>query len=316
MPAGSLTLLEASKSGGDTLKAGVVETIIMESPEIELLPWMSFEGNALKHQTEGTLPDVQFRSVNEGYTRSWGGDEEHFWGVAILGGEVFIDNYLMKVTANQANLKAKSWAKLSKSNAMRFGHEFWNGTGANKGFKGMKNLIAEGWGISYANSTTGATVNLDKLDEAHDQFRNQGGPDAIMANRTVRRQITKAARSSVTGISLIDVGSDVFGRQVTTWNDIPIRITGDVRDGNGAVAAALPFNEDPGDGVSDCSSLYFVKFGEDDVTGLLGLGGSFEVKDFGEQQSAPGHMGRLEWYPGIAIFNQYSVVRLTGITAS
>lgn len=315
MPAGSLTLLEAAKAGSDTKKQGVIETIIMESPEIELLPWQSFEGNALKHEAESTLPTVQFRNVNETYSRSWGGDEEYFWGVAILGGEVFIDNYLLRVSANKGNTKAKQWSKLAKANAMRFGWEYWNGTGANKGFKGVKNLISEGFGISYANSTTGATVSLDKLDEAHDQFRNQGGPDAILLNRTSRRQITRAARTSVTGISLIDVGSDAFGRQVTTWNDIPMRITGDVMDGSGNIVPALDFNEDPGDAVFDTASLYFTKFGEDDVTGLLGLGGSFDVVDFGEQQSAPGHMGRLEWYPGIAIFNRFSIVRLTGITA-
>lgn len=316
MPSGSVTLLEASKSGSDLKKRGVVETIIQESPEIEMLPWMTISGNALKHTTEGTLASVEFRAVNSTYNKSFGGDEEHFWGVSILGGEVFIDNFLLRVTANQESLKAKQWAKVAKANSMRFGYEFWNGDGTGNGFLGVKNLIAEGWGQTYANSATGATVNLDKLDEAHDLFRNQGSADALMANRPTRRQITKAARTSVSGISLIDVGTDVFGRQVTTWNDVPIRITGDTLDGSGNVVAALPFTEDPGDATSDTCSAYFMKFGEEDVCGLLGAGGSFEVADFGEQQAAPGHLGRIEWYPGIAIFNRYSVVRLTGITAS
>jgi hypothetical protein len=294
----------------------MIETIIQESPIIEMLPWMTIAGNALKRSYEDTLPDVQFRNVNEAYSSSYGTETEHYWGVAIMGGEYKVDNYLVNVTGTEADLEAKQINALAKSNAMRFDFEAINGTGANKGFKGFKNLVAEGFGITYANSTTGATVNLDKLDEAHDQFRNQGSADAVLLNRTARRQITKAARSSVTGVSLIDVGTDVFGRQVTTWNDIPLRILGDVRDGSGNTVAALPFNEDPGDGTSDCTSLWFVKFGEDDVAGLLGKGGSFDVKRFGELQAAPQRMGRLEWYPGLAIFNQYSVVRLTGVTAS
>ena len=59
-----------------------------------------------------------------------------------------------------------------------------------------------------------------------------------------------------------------------------------------------------------------MKLGEDDVCGLLGKGGSFQVQSFGELERAPQRMGRLEWYPGLAIFNQYSIVRLTGVTAS
>lgn len=315
MAAGNLSLLEATKSGKDQIKTGMIETIIQESPIIEMLPWMTIAGNALKRSYEDTLPDVQFRNVNEAYSSSYGTESEHYWGVAIMGGEYKVDNYLVNVTGSEADLEAKQINALAKSNAMRFDFEAINGTGANKGFKGFKSLVGEGFGISYANSTTGATISLDKLDEAHDQFRNQGGADAALLNRTVRRQITKAARTSVTGVSLIDVGTDVFGRQVTTWNDIPLRILGDVRDGSGNTVAALPFNEDPGDAVSDCTSLWFVKFDEDNVCGLLGKGGSFDVKRFGELQAAPQRMGRLEWYPGIAVFNQYSIVRLTGITA-
>lgn len=318
MPSGNISLLEAAQHGGVQQKMGVIETIIQESPIIETLPWMSFAGTALSHNVEGTLPSVNFRNVNESYTSSYGQDNEMFWGVAILGGEVTVDNFLVDVVDTRGNLKAKQFAKLAKANAMRFDYEAIEGTGSvsSKGFKGLKQLISEGQGISYANSTTGATVNLDKLDEAHDQFRNQGGADAIWANRTSRRQITSAARTSVTGISLIDVGTDVFGRQVMTWNDIPIRILGQAINSSGTVVELLDFNEDPGDGTSDTCSLYFMKFGEDDVTGLLGKGGSFMVKDFGELEDAPQQMGRMEWYPGLAVFNKYSVVRLTGITAS
>lgn len=316
MPSGAMTLIEAAKSGSDQKKQGVVETIIQESPLLEMLPWLTIQGTAFKQTIEDTLPNVQFRQVNGTYSRTFGGDTNRFWGVAILGGEYAVDPFLVDVIANEGDLRAKQVTKLAKANSMRFDYEAFNGDGTGNGFKGFKQLISEGLGQTYANSTTGATVNLDKLDEAHDLFRNQGGAHAMLANRTQRRQITKAARSSVTGVSLIDVGTDNFGRQVTSWNDIPIRIMGDVRDGSGNITAALPFTEDPGDSTSDCSSLYFVKFGEDDVAGLLGKGGSFEVKDFGELEAQPQLMGRLEWYPGLAVFNSYSIVRLTGITAS
>jgi hypothetical protein len=314
MASGSVTLLEAAKAGSDIKKRGMIETIIQESPEIELLSWTPIHGNAIKHTVEDTLPQVSFRRINETYTRSFGTDDEHFWGVAILGGELFIDNFLLKVTTDKGSEKAKQWTKFAKSNSMRFGYEFWNGTGANDGFKGVKQLIDEGFGQEQVHSATGAALTLDVIDEAEDLFRNQGKPDAWMLNRYLRRKITTLARTSISGTVLIDVGTDSLGRKVNMYDDVPLRITGDVMDGSGNVVAALDFNEDPGDGTSDTASMYAVKFGPDDITGLLGAGGSFDMVDFGETEAAPGHLGRLEWYPGIAIFNRYSVVRISGIT--
>lgn len=313
MPSGALSLLEATKSATDMKKKGVVQTIIQESPFIEMIPWLPFAGNAYKQTIEDTLPRAQFRAVNGTYSRYVGTDTERFWGVSILGGEYAVDNFLVNVTGTEDDLEAKQIVKLSKANAMRFDYEAINGTGASNGFKGLKQLLSEGLGQTLVNAANGGTLSLDKLDEANDLLLNTGSADAMLTNRTIRRKITSKARSSVTGISLIDVGTDVFGRQVTKWNDIPIRTLGQVMDGSDNFALAFPFTEDPGDATADCSSIWFLKFGEDNVCGLLGKGGSFDVKRFGEQQAAPARMGRLEWYPGLAVFDQYAVVRLSSI---
>jgi hypothetical protein len=322
MPTGNVPLLEAAKSGDNMLKQGVVEVMIQENPWLELLPWLPFAGNALQHQEEGTLPDVQFRNVNEGYTSSWGSDNSHFWGVAILGGEIKVDRFLVNVVGTRESIEAKQWKKLAKSNAMRFGFEALNGTGsvASKGFKGIYALVEEGFGQKLHNNTTGntgAVVSLDKIDEAMDLFKNQGLPDAGLLNRTVRRAITRAARNTHSGISLIDVGTDVFGRQVTKYNDVPLRILGDVRNGSGATVDSLPFTEHAtGVGSGTSTSILWIKFSEDDVTGLLGQNGVMYVESFGEMQALPQRLGRMEWYPGLAIFNKYAVVRQHGITVS
>lgn len=316
MPSGAVTLIEATKSGSDQMKRGVVEVLIEESPMIETLPWMSFEGTALRHDEEGTLPSVSFRNVNEGYSQSYGTDNTHYWGVAILGGEVKVDKFLVNVTGNEEDIEAKQWRKLAKANSMRFSWEAFDGTGtaASKGFKGINTLIDEGHGQKLLNASGGGALTLAKMDEAIDLFRNQGQPDVAWINRINRRKVTYLARETHTGISLIDIGTDVFGNQVMMYDGIPFRIIGDGMNSSGTVGAILDFDEDPGDGTSDCSSIYFAKLGEDDVTGLLGKGGSFDVQSFGELQSGPQRLGRMEWYPGIAIFNKYSIVRLYGIT--
>lgn len=306
---GSVTLLEAAKWGDDLLKKGVVETIIRESPILETLPFVTIQGNALKHMEEDTLPGVAFRGVNTTYTRDFGTDAEHYWGVTILGGEVFVDNFIVRTRGNLGDVKARQFQKKAKANALTFDATFFDGTGTADDFKGVNALVTEGFGQSLSVATNGGPLTLDLMDQAHDLLRI-GAADAILLNRTIRRKITYLARTAVTGVSLIDVGDDTFGRQVMSWNGIPLRIVGDDVTGT----QILGFDETQGSS-SVCASMYFVRYGADEfVCGLLGGGGTMEVVDFGETEAAPGHLGRIEWYPGIAIFNRYALVRLQGIT--
>lgn len=308
MPSGLVPLLTAAKYGSDQIAQGIIETIIEGSPMLEQLPWMTFEGNALQKNVEGTLPNVQFRKVNAGYTKTHGSNDKTYWGVAILGGEYGIDEFEVNVIDTSDNLEADQIAKLSKANRMRFDWEFFNGDGTNDGFKGIKSLIGEGFGQVYDNGGAAAALTLDGLDIALDLFRNVGMPDALLINRTMRRRITKQARTAVSGYSLIDNGTDTFGRQVMVYDGIPMRILEDGLDASGNIVPLLPFTE-----TSSTASAYLIKYGKDDVCGLMGKGGSFQVKRFGELESAPQRMGRLEWYPGVASFNKYSVVRISNI---
>ena len=311
MASGSLSLLESAKYGNDQLAAGVVETLIQESPILEMLPFTAIQGNALKVNVEDTLPAPAFRNVNETYTRTYGTDTERFFGCSILGGEVFIDNYIVRVQANQISAKARQYAKFAKAMSRTFDKYFFDGTGTAKDFKGINALIDEGLGQKVIQASGGGTLTLAKMDEAMDTVRNQSSPDALLMNRTLRRKITSLARNTSGYFTLLDVGEDMLGRQVSTYNGVPIRIIGDDKDGS----AILDFDENPGDGTSDCSSIYSIAFGTDEnVYGILGLGGSFDVVDFGETEASPGHMGRVECYPGVVVANSFSVVRHGGIT--
>ena len=146
MPSGSVTLLEAAKYGDDQLKRGVIETLIQESPILEMLPQTAIAGNALKVQVENSLPTPAFRDVNEAYTRSFGTDTERYFGTAILGGEVFVDNYLVRVRGNVVSAKARQYAKFAKAMSRTYDKYFFDGTGTAKDFKGINSLITEGLG--------------------------------------------------------------------------------------------------------------------------------------------------------------------------
>lgn len=312
MATGSYTLLEAAKHSTNMVKKGTVETLIQESPILEQLPFTTIFGNAIEIGVEVDLPEPEFRDVNETYSRSFGTDTKRMFGVAILGGEVFVDNYLLKVRANKVNVKAKQYGKFAKAMSRTFDKTFFDGTGASKDFKGVNALITEGLGQELVAGANGAALTLDMLDEVTDLFRGQASPDAWLSNRWVRRKITRLARETYSGISLIDIGTDVFGRKVTMYDDIGIRIIGDDRDGN----AILDFDETQGT-ETEATSIYAIAYGEDEnVSGLSGLGGDIDVQDFGETEAAPGHLGRVEWYPGLAIYNPYSIVRLKGVNNS
>lgn len=317
MASGLVPLTEALKYGGvETLGRGVVETILEESPLIPRMNFHSFEGEAMRHELEGTLPLPMFRNVNEGYTKSWGSDTEHFWGVAILGGEFGVDIFEENVVANQQSIMRKQARKHAKANALFFDWQVLYGTGlaSDKSFKGMRSLVDEGWGQKVLNASGGGALTLDKLDESIDALRTTGKPQEMWLNRWVRRKITKLAQTSVSGVSLIDVGTDHLGRQVNTYDGIPMVLTGMAMKADGTIVELLDFNEDPGDATFDTTSIWFVKHGEEDFTGILGRSGSMQARTFGELQSAPQYLARYEWYPGIAILSPYAVVRLYGIT--
>lgn len=316
MASGLVPLSEALKYGGvENLGRGVVETILEESPLIPRMNWVPFAGEAMKHEVEGTLPLPQFRNVNEGYSKTWGSDTEHYWGVSILGGEFGVDIFEENVVANQKSIMKKQAKKHAKANALFFDWQAIYGTGAvaDKSFKGIRALVDEGWGQKLLNAAGGGALTLDKLDEAIDLMRNTGKPQEAWTTRWMRRKVTNLARTTVTGVSLIDTGTDTFGRKILMYDDIPFVLTGQAMKPDGTIVELLDFNEDPGDGGFDTESIWFVKHGEEDFTGILGRSGSMQARTFGELQSAPQYLARYEWYPGVAVLSPYSVVRLYGI---
>lgn len=307
MPTGAVPLLTAAQYGGDVVAEGVVQTLIEENPLLEVLPWRTFAGNALIKRREGTLPLPAFRQVNNGYTASFGTDEYNTWGVAILGSQYEIDNYEQLVAANEFDLEAEQIRKHTKAMSMRFTHEAILGThSAGIGFTGLKQLVTDGHGQLVTQSA--GAMTLAKLDEAIDAMQGQYQPTTALVSQTHTRKITNLVQANGSGI-LLDVTQDERGRRRVHYAGIPLTILRMSRDVNGATVDTLGFHE-----TSSTSSIYFVALGEDTVCGLMGAGGSISVKRFGEMESAPARMGRLEWYPGIASFDPYGLVRYENIT--
>ncbi len=310
----SFTLTEASKYGDDVKRDGIVRIISETSPMFDKLTFKSIKGNAYRYNIEQSLPSVAFRGINESYTDNTGVINPAVENLVILGGEVKIDRFLINAMGNLNDMKAAQYNMKARAMGFKFSENFFEGDSSVdvNSFDGIrKRLVGDQKVLMGAN---GATLTLAKLDVALD--RVVGTPDYIFLNRTLRRKITSLglAPGTSSGAPLIDYGTDDrFGHQVERYRGIPLVIMENEMDGS----TILDFDEDPGAGDSDTASIYAVKFGDDFVHGITGEGGSFmDVKDFGEMETAPQHLGRLEWYVGLVMVHPRSAVRLYGITDS
>lgn len=312
MPTGDVPLLLAvGYNDGNPLRDSVLDTLIEESIVAEMFPWLPFTGEVYVVREVDKRPSVSFRAVNAGYTRTYGTEKKHYFGISIAGGEVAIDNFLLKVRGDTPAQKARQYMQAAKQAARFLNRNVIDGDGTGDSFKGMNASIDDGWGRKIPIAANGSTIlaaGLDVLDEAIDACHRH--PDALLMNKHVRRQITHYARGTSREWSMLDVGHDALGRKVTHYDDVPIKLIGQDDNGNWI----LDFDETQGSASGVCSSIYAVCFGEEDgVFGLLGAGGSFEVRDFGELQDEPKHMGRIEFYPGFVVANPFALVRITGI---
>jgi hypothetical protein len=312
----ALTLQEASKYSTDVLQRGVIEVFARNSAVLELLPFMEIAGNAYKYNLEGALPGIAFRGVNEGYVESTGVINPQSEGLVIMGGDSDVDKFLVATRGNVQNLRAIQTEMKSKALALEFTRNFFKGDTAvdAKGFDGLEKRVsgdqliyADGAGTAgqvFAKDKAGDTAFLEKLDELIDAV--EGEPDVLFMSKAMRRKVKGVLQRSE---HYIESGEDSFGRPVTTYAGIPIRVI--ETDGEGK--DVLGFDETVGTD-NDTGSIYAVKFGaEQYVSGLRN--GNVNVRDLGEIDEKPVLRTRIEFYCGMAVFHPRAVARLAGIKA-
>jgi hypothetical protein len=295
----------------DTLQRGVIEVFTRNSAVLEMLPFMEIVGNAYAYNIEETLPGIAFRGVNEGYTESAGVINQESETLYIVGGDVDVDRFLAQTRGNVNNLRAIQTEMKSKALALEFTKVFFKGdkTANPKQFDGLEKRVT-GDQVIFADGAGTAGASLDdtqflaKLDELIDAV--EGEPDVLFMSKAMRRKIKGVLQRSQ---HYIENGSDSFGRPVTTYAGIPIRVIETDAQGN----EILGFNETVG-ADTDTASIYAVKFGEEQyVSGLQN--GSVNVRDLGEIDEKPVFRTRIEFYAGLAVFHPRSVARLRGIKA-
>jgi len=316
----AVTLAQAALLSQNSLQRGVLETFVQASPVLDRIPLLEIEGNAYAYDSEATLPGVAFRAVNEAYTESTGTVNQSTESLVILGGDADVDRFIVQTRGNLNDQRAIQTRLKVKAASYKYQDAFFNGDVSvdTKSFDGLKKRLTGGQVISAGTNGSGVNAdaatrtaffdNLDALLAAVPGI----GPDngAIYANSAVLAKYRSALRNTNQSTETI---TDAAGKRVLTWNGIPILDPGVNLAGN----PILPLTETQGSS-SAASSIYAVKFGEDETDGgVTGLtNGGVMVDDLGLLQSQPVYRTRIEFYCGLAVFGGKGAARLTGVLNS
>jgi hypothetical protein len=300
----ALTLVEAAKiNSGDVLRSTIIEEFARQSDILRVLPFEDISGNALKYNREEALPGIGFRGVNEAYTESVGVLNPIMEPLVIAGGDLDVDRFIVQTMGPQT--RASHTLLKVKALALAVTGKFIKGdsTSDPREFDGLQVRLVGDQLVSNG-SSTGAALSLGNLDAAIDAVDN---PTALVMNKTMRRRLTAASRTTSVG-GFITFEQDNFGRQQTRYGELPILIADEDQTG----AQILPFTEAAEGGGTASTSIYVVSFADSGVTGIQN--GTMDVRDLGELDEKPVFRTRVQWYPGIAIFQSKSASRLYGIT--
>jgi len=165
----ALTLIEAAKlETGDTLRSAIIEMYAGSSDVLMTLPFTNIQGNALKYNRETTMPGVGFRGVNESYTPSTGVLNQLVETLAISGGELDVDTFIVQ-TMGMDQRAVQEQMKI-RAIALSWTRNFIKGDSLiePRQFDGLQKRIIGGQLIPAGNTANGTPLSLAKLDEAID----------------------------------------------------------------------------------------------------------------------------------------------------
>lgn len=324
----ALTLVEASKYSNDVLQTGVVELLVKDDPILEKLPFKDIKGNGLTYNEETTLSGAQFYEVGDTWVESVSAVTSRTAVTKILGGDADVDNFLKATRSNEQDLMAEQIAAKTKTMKRAYLDAFFYGyfTGGNtKDFDGLQYLIRRTTSgsqnaIAVATSSgTSLALSLERCEAAKDLIKLEE-PDLVICSKLMRRSINKYL-NGIGGITK----TEVQGKTVQSLFEVPMVVSDHIRDNesadlqygtNEASSAVYGHNYADGDGDDDDggTTMFFLKFGDQQCSGIQSLG--ITVERLGNLETKDAERVRLKWYPGLMLQNLVSCSKVTGIDAN
>ena len=229
-----LTLLEAAKQSRDPLSRGVISEMAA-GPLSGVIPFENITGPGVSYLTEGDLPGVGFRGINEGHGRSYGVINPQFEPLKLFGGDLDVDNYIVRTQGIEA--RANQINSQVRSGRMTMEDQIINGGGDDpREVTGLRKRIIKGTSQYFDNG--GSALSLSNLDELVSQVNSQGLQKYLIMSLRMRNKLIQASRNtSVTGF--VPHQLDDQGRPVSVFSDAII-LTTDVNAQNELIQ---PFTE-------------------------------------------------------------------------
>ena len=324
-----ITLQEAKVGMADKVDQKVVDTFRRSSL---LLDKLVFD-NAISPGTGGstltygyiqlkTPSTAAVRQINSEYTAGEAKREEKTTKAVVMGGKFQIDRVLIGTAgavdelAFQTEQKVKATANYF-NNLVINGNKSNSGTGVLNTFDGLDKLLTgtETEITSAIDVSTEALINTNynALIDEGDGFLStlDGKPSMLLMNNKMLSKMRSAARRA----GYYSKTRDEFGRQVETYNDIPMYDMGKYYNGTNTVdiipeTAASTSAE----GKTD---IYAVTIGLDGFHGVSPTG-SKVINSYMPDLSKPGAVkdGEVELVAGVALKNTNKAGVLRGIKIS
>lgn len=289
------------------------------SPVFSEIP-MEDNGDSIFYDYEHVqdLPDMGWRPFNSGYVESSGATVPFREYLKVLGGEVKWDVQF----ANQKTINKQTKMKVLAS-VKAWDRAFFEGSPLvdPNSMIGLRARISGNQLI--LNASGGGALTLAKLNNLRDavpystdqeegMVRGNGIRVVMYMNRTVRNKIDSLIEAQ-TGSLRIETTKDAFGKRVEMWRGAVIRVQETVGTGT----TLLDFDEDPGDGVSDCASVYCVAYASHLVHGRFRTrngGKALDTFRVDQLEAEPRGMIRYEGMYGLSSDEPKAMARLHGIT--
>jgi HK97 family phage major capsid protein len=290
------TLTEAAKLSNDLVLQGVIETIVQDSPILQVLPFIEITGNGLTYNRENAAAAAAFFAVGDTWTESTPTFTQITTSLTIVGGDADVDNYLLTTRSNIQDLQSAVIRLKAKAVRQKFEDTFVNGDTAvdAKSFDGIDKVTTGGQVATMG--VNGAPPTLAKLDELIDLVKG-GPPDLLLMSKRSRRSLNTLARSSGT---FLQTDRNQFGQMVQYYDGIPVGVSDYISDAKTVGTS------------SDCSTIYALQFGEGALAGLTSPGG-LQVETIGSLETKDATRTRVKWYVSMALFSTLKVAKLTGV---
>ena len=312
------TLAELSKIETDILRKSVIDTLLMESNVLQMVPWETIGQLATTIVRVQDLPSVGFRKINEGYAATTGHFAQNVESISLMGCYMDCDKAIARAKNTIADARAVMQIMALKSAAYKFNDKFINGSPATdpEEFKGLKERVndvnAEGFTNQYidvveADKLPGdAAANhafLDKLDELIYAMKGHN-PDFLFMDK----KMLLVTRSILRHEKLLDNTRDMFDRVIDVYQGCKLV---DIGVKANQTTSIIPIDETLGGGTGE-TSIYAVKFGIGEL--LWGIQEyPLEVEDKGLLEAKPVYRTELDWPLGLALADPRAVGRLYGI---